>query len=205
MRTITITKNIYKYEELSKEAKERVKQDFLNDEYRNEEFKEFFKEELDRLFPNGEVDMQYSLNGCQGDGVNVYGKIAIDDLSLLKDRVEDKKFYEQIIEYFENIDTYTINEISREINEYKENEEDYIEIPENRFYTYCLASRIDLSDWTGENQYRNFEKYAQDIMKIFCGIWEDYGYNFFYKIGEEELKDLCDANGYEFLEDGILY
>jgi hypothetical protein len=32
--------------------------------------------------------------------------------------------------------------------------------------------------------------------------WEKFGYEYLYEISDEEMADICDANDYEFYEDG---
>ena len=43
--------------------------------------------------------------------------------------------------------------------------------------------------------------YTEKLDKYF----EKAGYNFFYETNEEEVKEGCENNGYEFTEDGKLY
>lgn len=73
--TETITTMVYNFNELSDKAKEKVKEWYLNGQDA-----EFFYEDsmayINELFPNSELDIQFSLGYCQGDGFNIYGEIS---------------------------------------------------------------------------------------------------------------------------------
>lgn len=43
------------------------------------------------------------------------------------------------------------------------------------------------------------------IILEFGKKFENYGYTFFYEISEEDLNEICEANIYEFLENGKYY
>ena len=71
--TITTTYEIYKFNELSDDAKERVKQWYLDgQENMTFIFTEDCIEDLHNLFGDNSLEVQYSLAGCQGDGFNIY-------------------------------------------------------------------------------------------------------------------------------------
>ena len=71
MRKITETRefNVYNFNELSKEAKERVRSWYL--EWQSSELGYIFEddcmERLKELFPDSDLKIQYSLNYCQGN------------------------------------------------------------------------------------------------------------------------------------------
>ena len=78
MRTITIDYDVYTYDELSAEAKNKVKDWILSDDFRNYELYDILKEDLKALF-NADLDVEYSLSYCQGDGLNIYGEISAEN------------------------------------------------------------------------------------------------------------------------------
>ena len=87
--------NVYSYSELSNEAKEKAKEDYLNDYCRSEALTEIYMEDLKNIFPNSDLKIQWSLNGCQGDGVNIYGNLNINDIFNLPN-VTDMKWMRQL-------------------------------------------------------------------------------------------------------------
>ena len=46
------------------------------------------------------------------------------------------------------------------------------------------------------------EKELQEYFIGLCAIYQEDGYKFFYEIDDVELEEICDVNGWEFLEDG---
>ena len=208
MRTATIEYNIYKYNELSKEAKEKVKQWYLE----GQEpfiFTEDCKMDLYNLFGKNNLDVQYSLSCCQGDGFNIYGTI---DAKSIFDCLENRNGGRQL-ERFEDILTKNEKKI---ILAYAE-ECGVIELPMNNRYCYSLADYINIAeDWVLKLEYTDytnineealskFESIVRGIFTELCRSYEKQGYEYFYEISEEDLEEMCEANGYEFLEDGTVF
>lgn len=206
MKTVMVEYEVYKYNELREEAKEKVKNWYL--EGREPfVFTEDCKEDLNNLFGKNNLNVQYSLGYCQGDGFNIYGKI---DAESIFNCLEKHNGGTQL-EKFENVLTEkekkTILHYAKECRE--------IELPINSRYCYSLASYIDVADsWEYDLYgYKNidvetlqkFEKLVRDIFNTLCSSYEKWGYEYFYEISEEDLEEMCEANGYEFLEDGTIF
>lgn len=208
MKTVTITKtyDVYKYNELSDSAKEKVKEWYLQ----GQEpfiFSEDCKEDLRNLFGKNNLDVQYSLSYCQGDGFNIYGKI---DAENIFNCLEKHNGGTQLAK-FENVLTEkekkTILHYAKECGE--------IELPMNSRYCYSLADYIDIAeDWEYKLvDYKNlntevlkkFEKLVKGIFNTLCRSYEKWGYEYFYEISEEDLKEMCEVNEWEFLEDGTIF
>ena len=209
MRTAVVEYKVYKYNELSSEAKEKVKQWYL-DGQQPFIFTEDCEQDLENLFGKNDLQVQYSLGYCQGDGFNIYGKI--DAVSILK-CLENHNGGTQL-EQFENVLT---DKEKKTILNYAEKCGN-IELPSNNRYCYCVADYIDIAnEWEYQLEnycdYKNinkevlekFEKLVQDIFKTLCKSYEKWGYDFFYEIEEEDLEEHCEANGYEFTEDGKIF
>lgn len=62
---------VYSYAELSEESKGTAKQFYL-DGQEPETFQDIYEEDLKNLFPRSDLKIEFSLNGCQGDGLNIY-------------------------------------------------------------------------------------------------------------------------------------
>lgn len=82
MREIITVEKVFDYEELSAMAqavaKENVKEDLLEMRY-TEDFTESVMYEINTLFKNSELSIQYDLSYSQGDGFNTYGKVDLED------------------------------------------------------------------------------------------------------------------------------
>lgn len=207
MRTATVKYEVYKFNELNAEAKERVKQWYLDGQSDLAFiFTEDCKQDLENLFGKNDLEVQYSLGYCQGDGFNIYGKI--DAESILK-CLENHNGGSQL-EKFENILT---DKEKKTILHYAEMCDD-IELPYNNRYCYSLADYIDIvGSWEYDLEYNDYhnintkalEKFENMVKGIFaelCNSYEKQGYNFFYEISDEDLEEICESNNYEFLVDG---
>lgn len=81
MRKITVEYTVYDYSELSKEAKQKVKDWHLNNPFRSNDFSDICAEFLSACFPKSDLKTQFSLQYCQGDGLNIYGKLNLKDIA----------------------------------------------------------------------------------------------------------------------------
>ena len=208
MRTMTVEYNIYKYNELSEEAKEAVKEWYLE----NQEpyfFTDMCKEDLYNLFGKNNLDVQYSLASCQGDGLNIYGKInAKDIINCLNNHnggAEFKEFEDMLTEDEKKI----ILAYAEDCGEVK--------LPMNNRYCYSLADYIDIvEDWIweldnanytniNEEALKKFEKLVREMFGKLCRTYEKWGYDYFYEISEEDLEEACVAYEWEFLEIGMIF
>lgn len=210
MEIITKEYKVYDFSELSKEAKEAVKQWYLNDDYRPLEFTEIYEQDLQNIFPDSELKLQYSLNYCQGDGLNIYGNLDVNNILNFPVSGFCGNEFEDLIGYFTDKEVRTIIQYSNECGA-------EICLPMNNHYDYCCVDRIDLAEeWESNLWYANykntnkellkkFEKYIITIIERLCADYEKYGYEFFYEIEDEELCDVCEANEWRFLQDGTYF
>lgn len=190
MREITEIRefNVYNFDELSEDAKEKVKEWYLE----GQEpciFSDMCKEQLDIDFPNSNLKVEYQLN--------IYGKLNPYDMLT-------------------HIDDLTEKEI-RTIKIYSEQCAD-IEIPGgNHRYSFCQAEHIDFAEeWIDDLKYQEFRNINSNLIKKFetavqelftdlCKQFEKWGYDYFYEIDDEHLEEICESNQYEFHEDGSFY
>lgn len=208
MRTITKEYNIYTFNELSEEAKGKVKEWYLEGQ---EEF--IFTENclqgLENLFGKNSLEVQYSLGSCQGDGLNIYGEIEAEAIFSCLENHNGGQQLEQFENALTDREKKTILAYAEECGK--------IQLPMNSPYCYSLASRIDIAeDWEWQLEtysafnkieidvLKKFEKVVRNIFSILCDTYESWGYEYFYKISDEDLAEHCEANEYEFFEDGTL-
>jgi hypothetical protein len=211
IETVTTEYKIYKYNELSDEAKENVKEWYLESFHDADCFSEICENDLYNLFGDTNLNIQYDLRYCQGDGFNIYGEINAESIFNCLENHNGGTQLEQ----FENVLT---DKEKRTILHYAE-ECGKIELPMNNHYAYSLADRIDIvDDWTfqletygayrdiNEEVLKKFERLVRDIFSVLCEYYEKIGYEWFYdEVSDEEVEEICEANEYEFLEDGSLY
>lgn len=209
MKVIVNTIRIYEYHELNEEAKDRVKEWYLDDIWRSEIFKEDIEMDLANLFPNSKLNVCYSLSSCQGDGLNVYGTIDFTDFLEIDKNTNSNIFSSYTTKeinrlkfYFQYFNGYTFERNNRYCYSCKFIDEKYKDETVNE---YCNELR--------ENGIRNIDSYLidkffSDLLEWFSDYdskMEEYGYKYFYEVEEEEIEEVCSSNGWMFLESGEFY
>lgn len=180
---VTITKkiNLYKFEELSSEAKEKAKNNYIESciECKCDEFSWFLEEDL-KSYGFENLKATFNLSYCQGDGVFLDGYFYLDEIG--------EEFKESIFKGFSK-------EEAENLNEYAER----IEIKNSM--VSCL--------YTANNTPEKFDKIFDELesnidasLYNYCKKMQDDGYLFFYDVTDEEVRDFYDANEEYFLEDG---
>ena len=211
MEIITREYKVYNFSELSEEAKDKVKQWYLDDDFRPCEFENIYTEDLKYLFNNSDLKLQFSLSYCQGDGLNIYGKLDLMDVfTAIRDTEHSGDLFEQYKDLFSEHEQKTIEA-------YMEVCGREVELPYNRHYCYCIDDRVDFADdWIESLEYyrykniqidtiRKMEKLVGRMFENLSGTYEKYGYDYFYNADDEVVNEECEANGWRFLEDGTFF
>ena len=211
MEVITREYKVYNFSELSEDAKEKVKQWYLDDDFRPCEFENIYTEDLRYLFNNSDLKLQFSLSYCQGDGLNIYGKLDLMDVfTAIRDTEHSGDLFEQYKDLFSEHEQKTIEA-------YMEVCGREVELPYNRHYCYCIDDRVDFADdWIESLEYcrykniqidtiRKMEKLVGRMFENLSATYEKYGYDYFYNADDEVVNETCEANGWRFLEDGTFF
>ena len=211
MEIITREYKVYNFSELSEEAKDKVKQWYLDDDFRPYEFENIYTEDLKYLFNNSDLKLQFSLSYCQGDGLNIYGKLDLMDVfTAIRDTEHNGDLFEQYKDLFSEHEQKTIEA-------YMEVCGREVELPYNRHYCYCIDDRVDFADdWIESLEYCRYkniqidtiikmEKLVGRMFENLSGTYEKYGYDYFYNADDEVVNETCEANGWRFLEDGTFF
>lgn len=190
MKTVTITKNLYNFEELDEQAKERVRQWYLNDDSRIDVFTEDIEAFLKEKFPKSNLKVQYSLFYAQGDGLNIFGPLNLYDFLPKWDATEKEK---KTIEFY----------IDNSIQNYH--------FTKNIEYNYSCkfldrkSIDVDIAEFCESldcMQFKNIKtnliiRFFNDIINYFEEFdryFEKIGYKWFYEADDEEIKQCCQAN-----------
>lgn len=195
MRTIEV--EVYKYNELSDSAKEKVKEWYLSDDTRSFIFKDDCEFYLKEAFPNSKLSVEFSLAYCQGDGLNIFGDLCMVDII----KRLSNEFTKKELKFF---DWY-----------HRKFGDEYVDMQRNpTHYSYCVCGHNDFTNEYKETmeywKYRDIpydllnrlENLAANYMKDLCYQFEHDGYTFLYEISDEEMQETCEANEYEFYSDG---
>lgn len=230
MKEVTVVYQLFGYGELGESAREVAKQWVLDDPFRSESFQDDCNSELEILFPRSELGVQYSLGYCQGDGLNIYGKLCLDDfLDLLDGRndihdgwVEDAR---------SRVSERTIATVRWCIDKNTDVCKNMVELPKNNRYAYCMTDRISFADdWIESGMlcddeeipepfsipdgmdngsvadaFHEFEKVLRKCISALAHIMEKEGYRTLVDGDEEEIMEICDTHGWMFLSDGTFF
>lgn len=194
MRTETI--NVYKFNELSEQAKQKAIEDYRNLERDFSWLPDDIKEELlqDDRFERVE-NIVYSLSYCQGDGLS-FSCDGFSDETLLK------AFNSVLGEGKERCARVLVDEFGWMFKTRHNNG------------NYCYASNSDVVKYDGAWHHDNIEGVldevrdylAEEVYLPKCRELESYGYSLIeYEDSDECIIESLEINGWEFLESGEFY
>jgi hypothetical protein len=188
----TLIKQIiaYQFDELEASAKEKAKADFLGRDRLPEFFSEDLRYRLQEQYGLEHLKSYYSLSGCQGDGLCLYGRINHSEL-FGNDRYKKIAFegihYKQIQSVYDVLQGIDFEHRSR--------------------YFHAKAVCIDSHyyDDATDRQVEIIDRIVGNVKSwyfTFCKEWENRGYDYFYEISDEEMKEASEEFDYFYTEDG---
>ena len=195
MRVETVKIKLYKYEELSEEAKEKVRQSFGEDHAQSETdfLEDDFVYQLEEKYPYfSDIKFQWSLSSCQGDGLSFSANIDIGKYL--------QKHYPKMKTSVHDTICNVIYNLHSNGNEGR--------------YCYASKSNIDFdTDYSGRADFPRLEKLIENIIDdirqeylSICKDFEKQGYNAYENLySDEYAKETCSSNEYEFTVDGKIY
>lgn len=197
---------IYEYNELDEDGRDRVKEWFYNSGITNDCFSYEVAAEME-MFGDHDLEYQYSLSSCQGDGFNIYGTVTVDNI------LECMKNWPTVLETLQldgKVFQYTDKEWGA-LKFYESCLYDMPELPYNHRYSYCTSEWTDFAtDWIWDlREYHNIggirksliKRYERDIATFFgrlCRYYEERGYKQIYEPDDEWVADMCEANEWKF-------
>lgn len=193
VREYTVREEIYSFNELSESAKQNARQKYLEHFREAEEFGDFVQYDLSELFPRSVLKVEFSLNSCQGDGLNVFGSFHISDIVnyvLLSEKAETlTKQEKRFLRFLSTLDFF-------------------VECKSNNRYSYYIHKTAHI-EWYIENElegscfrsipYETIEKVARifdDRLEDFCRKQEEEGYKYFYEVEDDEIVECWEVNEY---------
>lgn len=212
MRKVIKEVGVYKFDELSDKAKERVKEILLDNPDRITDFADSCKSMLKAYFPHSNLDIQFSLNYCQGDGVNIMGELHFQDaLNFINDKSNHTGEFQHFCGMLEEDE-------QKILMDYMSYGMDAICLPYNHSYKYCVAHLTDFADeWydkvcsingdepANKDVIEKAEKLVRHLFTALSFSFEQFGYRYLYEMSDREIQDIVDANEMEFMEDGSIF
>ena len=199
MRKVVIEYEVYSYQELEEEAKERARETISksiveqNFDYLEQDLLTLLEE--DYGLKENNVTLHYSLTYCQGDG------LSFDCKDLLESKYFKDKMYEGL----------TVNEkisLSKMINKGELNL--FTKRSGNHLYQYSLHSDVqaitNFYHW-GKNKEELVEKIVKKLGRVYmaiCDRLEKIGYDC-YNVEECDIEEYIDAYDIEFDKVGYVF
>lgn len=208
MRTITIKKTLYTFNELSEKAQavavEQAREEIEEDSH-EEYFESIIKTKLDELnektgFTIATSDVWYDLSHCQGSGVSFTTNTPID--------------IEQVLDYYSKQHVTNAKEVEgiKKDSNYQYVKENFeftmVRIAYN--YTHEYTVDCDYTDESYESTDKQEElaekisKIVNEVKNIICRkIYDELDTEYMYMISDEAIEEFFLLNGVEFTADGI--
>lgn len=231
MRTITehvperiipahdVVTNIYEFSELSDDVKQQVRDWYLATYHTSDIFSEMVEEDLKNIFgQDTNLKVEYSLEYCQGDGVNVYGRMHWEALIDFMGSNVAGELSEKYANVLTNDEKDILRKWSDEYSNIHYNGIGFVEIPRHNYDNYCysLADSIEFAEDCSTELYyygvddntnilRTFEDACRSLFSDLNKMYEERGYDYFYEVSDDDLNDELCGMGMEFLEDGEIY
>lgn len=202
MRIFHVTNEytVYNYCELSDAAKDTVKASYLESARTPKELEDMLRYELGDRFERSLLSVNGDFSCCQGSGVNIEGSLEFSDILQIEEICNKFTEKENRALYFYFEGCY--------IKPY--------EFYENREYSYS-CKHIDRQYLAPHIMYELEENHVSNIntdlvervsdaildyMENLEKDFYDWGMGYFYEISDEEMEEISNENGWEYLEYG---
>lgn len=194
---------VYYFEELSEQAKKKAIEDFRRrgtwEQWDNDDLSEYFKERLMEYGFYDDVQIEFSLGYCQGDGVAFYGEI---DFSIWLKNHQDH-FTKKELKRLEWLNYEFGIGLSTTRNSYGYHYSHYNTMDIN----VACDGYIGLRDSDLLDEVLNeVEELLKDEVVELSREFERIGYEEIeYKNSDEYIIESIIVNEYEFMEDGSMF
>lgn len=190
------TVNGFTFDQLDDSAKENARQWYVNQSDYLEWFREDYENDLCEKFPDSQLKIALSWLCCQGDGVNVHGRIYLEDFLPFWEASEKEK---RTMRFYLSKGLY------------------YYDFSGNHRYSYsCKSMDMDALDGTVDDfiyylpdlrdiNTELIKRFYLDMFNFFddldSAIYDDL-YDYIYNPSDDDISDFCDANKIYFTAGG---
>ena len=213
-KTVTKEFTVYSFSELSEEAKEVVRQDYLKWNRCPEDFAEMVEYYLSETFPTSTLKVSFDASCSQDEHMNIYGDLSLTDtLNFLSDILYTDEF--------SNFTEKEIRFLKWAVSEYPQ----IVKLRDGMRYSrpgvygtkYGIARDSDLTedleydleyDNIRDIRYNTLEKMEKAMKKVFKKICMQLALNaeeYFYSVDDSEVEEWAEDNDYCFTEDGKIF
>lgn len=216
MRMEVIKRFFYTLDELSDKAKEQARMDVLERYHEPTLFYEDLKEVLHGMFPKSKLDVQFSLNSCQGDGLNIYGTLNFADIS--EQALTHAIAWINAQKGYGEAEKYKLRQHVTRLAGFYKRQGAETKLESNNRYCYSVTRYDDVFSRLIDSSFAYWimlDKKTEDGTDILAkGVkeaiialendWEKEGYDYFTELSDDELQEICENNDLEFTEEGKL-
>lgn len=194
-RTITKTYTLYTFGELSDDAKEVVREYYLEHVRDAQDLNDCFDSQLADIFPDSNINVEW----CYSDGLSLWGRFNLYELlDHLWVKLSDKaqRFLSWYFLYFGIDDAYEIP------MPYKGHV-----VYDNKCFTTPIVLSMEGAHMRGI-PYDVLNEFDIDIREFISSLCADFYHavqEYFDYVDDDEIISWCDANDLEFYSDGTLY
>lgn len=195
MREATI--KVYKFDELSEAVQNKLIKKYKN-EYEFDELEELMYDKLHTLISDEvaeNLEMQYSLSSCQGDGVSLTGEFNRGDCWDLLQEVYKGIIPHDVERLLNKEVIYSIN-IVRDNNRYCHKYTCSVEVTDN--YNAVLEEYPHIA--------KTFMRIERDVTNWYynlCAELESFGYDYIYSVYDDKcIREVLSDSEIEYFEDG---
>ncbi|MBR0058867.1 MAG: hypothetical protein IJP99_05980 [Methanobrevibacter sp.] len=210
MKTITKEIKLYRYNELSEEAREKANEEYLEINRYGDYFEELVKYDLKYAKDCGWIEnikVVYDLGYRQGDYVDIIGSIYFEDLNNELKKRFCKGLSNEELNFFKQFEKYS--EICfRELYVGSNCVEINIQLSATPEEMYDLGLDNDFKFEDQEKYYKispKIEKNIEEWHDEICEEYQELGYIYFYEADEDEIKEYYEDTEQLFLENGEMY
>lgn len=195
MHTYTKTITAYTFDELTDAAKENARWEYLN-HMGLDFFRDDIENDLRENLPNSNLKVALSWLCCQGDGVNVYGRVSLDDFVQHWDASEKEKrtmrFYLSKGLYYYDFSGHTRYSYSCKFMDMDALDDTVAD------FIHHLPDLRDINTGLIERFYSDMFEFFQELDDM---ILDDL-YNHIYNPDDDEISDFYSANEIYFTAGG---
>lgn len=203
-KTITREFTVYSFSELSEDAKEKVRANYLEWNRCPEDFQDIMNYDLTELFPASDLKLAFEVSFSQSDFMGIYGNLSlIDAVNIVS------------IEFKNDFTEKEIRFLKWAVSEYPQNVE--LTGNSNYFRKYGIAWNSDLTynliyDLECGNirgiRYKTLEKFETKLtgfLEELCKAYFTEAEKYFYEADDSEVEEWAEDNGYYFTENGKIF
>jgi hypothetical protein len=204
MKTVTITKNVYCFDELSEDAKQAVLDNFRNDHFLLAWQDE--NEETVKAIAN-KFGWTYSAYSYDGVSYSVEYDMDDEDAALLSGKRAMAYIWNNFVSVAMQPKTYWLNNVlycDGRKNWTRKSKINFT-IDDCPFTGYCMDCCFSEA-WRDWKKTFSTKSTVQDFLdSVADRLSKDWTSDNEYQLSDDGIKELIDANDYEFLEDGKLF